>query len=115
MDKFYGNIDLRALFGAQIVVDEEGRECIQIPIDLAKLRRSSGHVYLPFFMFEKPKFNYKYMITRSQTKEEREERKRTEFLGNAIDVVNNYTSAESNPGEAAPKQQRQKPEDDEPF
>ena len=91
MKKFYGNIDLRALRGSEIVTDEEGRECVRIPIDVGNLRRSTSHVYLPFFMFEFKKYTYDYMIIRSQTKEERETKSKTEFLGNAINVVNDYS------------------------
>lgn len=86
--KIYGNVDLRALRGAQLIHNEDDVECIQIPIDIANLRRSGSHIYLPIFAFEKKIHNFDFLITRSQTKEEREARQRSEILGNAIFVKN---------------------------
>lgn len=92
--KLYGNVDLRALRGSRVITDEEGVECIQIPIDIAKLKRSGSHLYLPLFIFEKKIFQYDFMIVRSQTKDEQEKQVQTEVLGNAI-FIKNYTKTDT--------------------
>lgn len=110
--KLYGNIDLRALRGATVVQNEEGVECLQIPIDIANLKRSGNHLYLSTFTFERKIHNYDFIITRSQTKEERENRQRTEVLGNAIFVKNKPAGdGQSSP----PPQSGQQTGGDEPF
>lgn len=96
--QLYGNIDLMALRGARIVHNNEGVECIQIPIDIAKLKRSKNHLYLGYFTFPWNRYNYDFLTVRSQTKEERENKTQTEILGNAIYVKDNPGSSNNNQG-----------------
>ena len=104
MKKIYGNVDLNALQGTTIEQNAEGEEVIQIPIDRAKLRRVKNHLYLPIFIFEKKIYTYDYVITRSQTKEERENRQRTEVLGNAVNVNSFNTEEHTKPDRNRPPQ-----------
>lgn len=87
MDRnLYARIDLLKLETARLRYNEFGREVIEIEVNEAKLRISDNkdHCFLPLWFLKKLMYEqWDFVVSRNQTKDERERKERGIILGNA--------------------------------
>lgn len=89
----YTQIDLLKLEAARLKYNEFGREVIEIETGESKLRVTDNkdHCYLPLWTAEKAMYEqWDFVVSRNQTKVERDRKERGVILGNAKYVTGQF-------------------------